>query len=195
MHLHGKTPAHVIHALTFRSAQPRDGAALWRLIQATGTLELNSAYFYLLFATDFGGTCLVAEQGGEVVGAVIGCHPPEQPRTAFVWQVGLLPRLRGKGLGVELLQRWIELPANQDRLWVTATVAEDNAASQALFQRFARQQGTECNVQTHFTADLFPVDHPPEPLYRVGPLPRAVRSDLHQDAVTSRVDVPLATAL
>lgn len=194
MHLHGKTPAHQTHSLKFRSAQPKDGAALWRLIQATGTLELNSAYFYLLFATDFGGTCLIAEQGDEVVGAVIGYHPPEQARTAFVWQVGLLPRLRGHGLGVELLQRWIELPANQDRLWVTATVADDNAASQALFTRFAQHRGTECNVQTHFTADLFPVDHPPEPLYRVGPLPRAVRPAASSNAATSHVDSPLATA-
>ncbi len=193
MHLHGKTPAHVTHALTFRSAQPQDGAALWHLIQATGTLELNSAYFYLLFATDFGRTCLIVEQGDELIGAVIGYHPPEQARTAFVWQVGLLPRLRGKGLGVELLQRWIELPANQDRLWVTATVADDNAASQALFQRFAQQRGTECNVQTHFTADLFPIDHPPEPLYRVGPLPRAVTPDTCNDTATSSVVSPLAT--
>lgn len=159
--------------LKFRSARTDDGAALWRLIQATGTLELNSAYFYLLFATDFGATCLVAEEAGEMVGAVIGYHPPEEERTAFVWQVGLLPRLRGRGLGVELLQRWINLPANRDRLWVTATVADDNAPSQALFKRFARENSTQCRVRPHFTADLFPVAHPPEPLYRIGPLPRS----------------------
>lgn len=194
MYLHGKTPAHHVHALQFRSAQPKDGAALWRLIQATGTLELNSAYFYLLFATDFGRTCLIAEQSGEVVGAVIGYHPPEQARTAFVWQVGLLPRLRGHGLGVELLQRWIDLPANQDRLWVTATVADDNAASQALFKRFAQLRSTECNVQTHFTADLFPVEHPPEPLFRVGPLPRAVAPAACSDAATSSVGLSLVAA-
>jgi L-2,4-diaminobutyric acid acetyltransferase len=194
MHLHGKTSTQHVPGLQFRSARPQDGAALWRLIQATGTLELNSAYFYLLFATDFGRTCLIAHEGEDVVGAVIGYHPPEQARTAFVWQVGLLPRLRGRGLGVELLQHWIDLPANQDRLWVTATVADDNTASQALFKRFAQLRSTECNVQTHFTADLFPIDHPPEPLYRVGPLPRAVTPDACHDAATSRVGVPLVAA-
>lgn len=193
MHLPSKTSPQHARTLHFRSAQPTDGAALWRLIQATGTLELNSAYFYLLLATDFGRTCLIAEQGDEVVGAVIGYHPPEQARTAFVWQVGLLPRMRGKGLGVELLQHWIDLPANQDRLWVTATVADDNAASQALFRRFAEERSTECNVQAHFTADLFPVEHPPEPLYRVGPLPRAVTPGSRHGAATSSVGSPLAT--
>ncbi|AOW14136.1 diaminobutyrate acetyltransferase [Hydrogenophaga crassostreae] len=157
-------------SLQFRSALPTDGAALWRLIQATGTLELNSAYFYLLFATDFGRTCLIAEEAGEVVGAVIGYHPPEQESTAFVWQVGLLPRLRGRGLGLALLEQWIALPANRGCQWVTATVDDDNAASQALFKRFAVQHAAECQVTPHFTADLFPAGHPAEPLYRIGPL-------------------------
>jgi L-2,4-diaminobutyric acid acetyltransferase len=164
----------LVHSFRYRSAVPSDGASLWRLVQAAGTLELNSAYFYLLFATDFGRTCLIAEEAGEVVGAVIGYHPPEQADTAFVWQVGLLPRLQGQGLGVWLLQRWIALPANRSCRWVTATVADDNAASQALFRRFAQQSNTQCHVQAHFTADLFPVGHPPEPLYRVGPIERTV---------------------
>ena len=173
------------HAPTqqFRSAKPSDGAALWRLIQATGTLELNSAYFYLLFATDFGSTCLIAEEAGEVVGAVIGYHPPEQESTAFVWQVGVLPRLRGQGLGLTLLEQWLALPANQGCQWVTATVDDDNAASQALFKRFAVRHATECEVTPHFTADLFPPGHPAEPLYRIGPLqPKATDSPARSQA-------------
>ena len=161
------------HPLHFRSAVPADGASLWRLVQATGSLEPNTPYAYLLLASDFGRTCLVSEQDGQVVGAVIGYHPPEQADTAFVWQVGLLPALRGKGLGLELLQRWIALPANQACQWVTATVADDNRASQALFQRFAALHRVNCSVQPHFTADLFPAEHPPEPLYRIGPLNRS----------------------
>ncbi len=159
-------------SLRFRSTRPRDGAALWRLVKAAGTLELNSAYFYLLFASDFGRTCLVAERGDEVVGAVIGYHPPEQPHTAFVWQVAVSPALRGQGLGMQLLQHWLDLPANRDCTWVTATVDDDNKASQALFMRFAAQRKTECRVTPHFTADLFPIDHPPEPLLRIGPMTR-----------------------
>jgi L-2,4-diaminobutyric acid acetyltransferase len=142
-------------------------------VQAAGTLELNSAYCYLLFATDFGSTCLVAEQDGETVGAVIGYHPPQQAETAFVWQVAVLPRLRGMGLGVQLLNQWQALPANHPCRWVTATVAEDNLASQALFRRFAALHQTGCEASPHFTADLFPGEHAPEPLLRIGPLGRA----------------------
>lgn len=154
----------------FRAARPSDGTALWQLVQATGTLEPNSAYAYVLLASDFGDTCLVAEQSGELLGAVLGYHPPREPDAAFVWQVGVHPRQQGRGLGLRLLQHWLALPANARSRWVTATVADDNPASQALFRRLARQHGVACSVTPHFGAELFPVGHPPEPLYRIGPL-------------------------
>ncbi|MFA7665656.1 MAG: diaminobutyrate acetyltransferase [Burkholderiaceae bacterium] len=155
--------------LQFRTACPADGAALWRLVKATGTLELNSAYFYLVFATDFGDTCLVAEYDGDLVGTVIGYRPPRHPDHAFVWQVGVLPALRGQGLGRRLLDEWRALPALQDCRWLTATVSPGNEASRALFTGFARLHGVGCTEVPHFDSADFPVDHPPEPLLRIGP--------------------------
>lgn len=168
-----RTDTPISASFRFRSARPTDGAALWQLVRATGTLETNSPYFYVLFATDFGATCLLAEApDGDVAGAVIGYHPPTQPETAFVWQVGVHPRHQGRGLGLALLQHWLALPANARCRWVTATVADDNAASQALFRRLARVHGAGCEVRPHFTPDLFPVEHPAEPLFRIGPIER-----------------------
>ncbi|ARU05533.1 diaminobutyrate acetyltransferase [Comamonas serinivorans] len=159
-------------SFSFRSARPADGAALWRLVQATGTLELNSPYLYLLMATDFGGTCLLAEQDGEPAGLVIGYRPPSEPDAAFVWQIGVLPAYRGHGLGLAMLQAWQALPANRHARWVTATVDPDNAASQALFHAFAQRLGTTLKVQPHFTPEQFPVPHPAEPLLLIGPISR-----------------------
>lgn len=159
-------------SLHFRAAQSHDGAALWRLAQATGTLEVNSAYFYLLFATDFARTCLVAEHEGRVIGMVIGYQPPNESRTAFVWQVGLMPEYQRRGLGLQMLEQWRVLPALADCEFVTATVAQDNSASQALFRRLARAHGVACEERPHFTADMFPHEHPPEHLFRVGPISR-----------------------
>lgn len=146
---------------------------MWRLVQSTGTLELNSPYFYLLWATEFGDTSLIAEADGQPVGLIVGFHPPQQPESAFVWQVGVLPSHRGQGLGLKMLQAWKQLPANAACRWVTATVAPDNRASMALFHSLAKASDTECVSRPHFTADQFPVDHPAEPLLRVGPFPRA----------------------
>ena len=79
-------------------------------------------------------------------------------------RMGFLP-----GLGLRMLTAWRDLPANRNWRWVTATVADDNPAAQSLFQRLAHSAGVECTVNPHFTADLFPVAHPAEPLHRIGP--------------------------
>ena len=75
------TDTNVIATTTFRAARHGDGAALWELVGRAGTLEQNSAYFYLLFAADFGDTCLIAEQDGETVGAV-AISMPKGARTS-----------------------------------------------------------------------------------------------------------------
>lgn len=157
-------------SLTFRSATLEDGSALWRLIRDAGTLELNSSYFYLVFAADFGDTCLLAEQNGEVVGALIGFRSPRDPESAFVWQIGVAPSMRGQGLAKKMLRAWLELPAVKDARWLTATISEDNIPSTRLFQSVARELGVSCDVQPHFTAESFPDNHPAEPLFRIGPL-------------------------
>jgi L-2,4-diaminobutyric acid acetyltransferase len=153
-----------------RTAETADGAALWRLVGQVGTLELNSAYAYLLMASDFGATCMVAEAAdGSLVGAVIGLRPPREPDCAFVWQVGVLPGWRGRGLALALLQAWQACPAVADARWVTATVAEGNSASRALFRRLAAALRVSCEVRPRFGAELFPCGHPPESEYRLGP--------------------------
>jgi len=157
-------------ALRFRAAQRGDGAALWQLVKAAGTLELNSAYFYLLFAEHFGATCLIAEQNGVLVGGVIAYRPPTETDAVFVWQIGVAPAARGQGLGRQLLHELLQLPGCKDVRWLLATVAEDNLASQRLFHGFARARGVNCETQAFFSSDLFPESHTAEPLLRIGPL-------------------------
>lgn len=174
--------------VNFRSARHGDGAALWQLVKSAGTLELNSAYFYLLFASDFGDTCLVAETGERIVGTVIGYRPPADPASAFVWQIGVAPEMQGQGLGKELLQHWLALPGNSDARWMTATVAENNVASARLFRAFARDNGAACEDVAHFTAELFPHEHPAERLFRIGPFDR----ECNAENSTLRTEPPMA---
>lgn len=166
------TPAHI----RFRAANGNDGANLWRLVKSAGTLEPNSAYFYLLFASDFGDSCLIAEQDDRIVGAVIGYRPPRDPDAAFVWQIGLGPDMQGQGLGTRMLSEWLALPGNRDARWLTATVAEDNEPSRRLFTGFARRLGVHCAISEHFTTAMFPEPHPAEQLFRIGPLASPTRT-------------------
>lgn len=156
--------------ISFRSAHRGDASALWQLVQSTGTLELNTPYFYLAFAEFFGDTCLVAIQDEQVVGGVIAFRLPRQPEVLFVWQIGVLPSARRQGLAKRMLNHLVELPGCKNVRFVQATITDDNAASQRLFQSFAENLNVPCVREEFFTADLFPNSHDAEDSYLIGPL-------------------------
>ncbi len=76
--------------MEIRNTTPADGAKLWQLVRESEALELNSAYFYVLMATHFADSCVIAEdEDGRAAGFVVGHRPPRKPDTVFVWQVGV----------------------------------------------------------------------------------------------------------
>jgi L-2,4-diaminobutyric acid acetyltransferase len=153
----------------FRAARPTDGAAMWPLVGEMGGLEQNSAYFYVLFCTDFADTCVVAELDGELAGFVLGHRPPARPDSVFVWQVGVAPWMRRQGLAGRLLEALLAQQRPPAR-WLEATVSPDNTASRSLFRALARRHDTPCDERLFMDATLFPVSHDAEDLFRIGPL-------------------------
>lgn len=164
------TPPIDVAKVRFRASTAKDGIAVWQLVSQAGTLELNTAYFYLVFCSEFKETCLVAECDNQIVGAIIGYRSPASADTIFCWQIGVLPAWQGQGLASKMLNAWADTSQRPWLRYVTATVAEDNAASERLFKRFAKAQDATCEVVPYFTSDLLAPGHAPEPLYRIGPL-------------------------
>jgi len=162
---------HTLTAPLIRQPTREDGAAVWRLVGETGGLEQNSAYAYLLLCTHFRDTCVVVEHEGELVGCVLAYRPPTDPDCLFVWQVGVAPTARGRGLAGDMLDAVMQLPACHDARFMTASVAPDNRASRALFSAFARHFGVPLVEQEFLSADCFPNAHAAEPLLKIGPLP------------------------
>ena len=150
-----------------------EGREIWALIEEIGTLERNTPYAYLLFARYFRETVIVARRDGRLQGFVLGFRPPDQPDTVFVWQVGVAPSARGKGLGRLLLDVLIEAqPA--DVRFMEATVTPENAASEALFRSIGTLHGANVAVSDGFGPDLFPGSgHERERLFRIGPFAAA----------------------
>ena len=109
--------------ITFRGPAASDAADLWRLARDSGSLDLNSPYAYLMWCTDFADTAVVATDGDEVVGFVVGHRPPTDPDSAFVWQVAVaalmgllfyLSKFRAwLGRGFRFLFRWSGKPADE----------------------------------------------------------------------------------
>lgn len=160
-------------AFTLRSPTSADGAAIHELVKATRLLEPNTCYAYLLLSSHFAETCVVATQGGSVLGVVLAYRPPSDADAVFVWQVGVHPLAQGQGLARRLLHALLDRPACHDVRWLTATVAPSNVASDRLFRGFARDRGVDVRLETGFVAsDFGTADHEDEPLYRIGPLVR-----------------------
>ncbi len=159
--------------LIFRSPTVDDGSAMYQLVKDSKVLEPNTRYAYLLLATHFAGTSLLAEQDGEVLGCVCAYRPPSHPEAVFVWQVGVRSDARGRGLAKRMLHELVKRPACADVRFLEATVDPGNEPSCRLFRAFAREQDVPCDVSPGFTPEHFaPAEHPPEDLHRIGPLRR-----------------------
>lgn len=153
--------------IVFRLPRYGDGARVWALVRDAGALELNTPYCYLMMCGYFGATCLLAEQAGGLVGAVIGFAVPDRPDTVFVWQVGVAATHRGLGLATALLERLVRQTRAR---FIEATVTPSNDASQRLFLGLARRSRTGCETCTGFPASAFPGGaHEEEVAFRVGP--------------------------
>jgi L-2,4-diaminobutyric acid acetyltransferase len=156
--------------ISLRIANVWDGRHIWDAVERIGALERNSCYAYLLLASHFASTCIVAEANDDIVGFVAAYRPPSAPLDVFVWQIGVTPAARGHGIGRALLGSLLAQPAAGDAHFLTATVTPDNRASMALFHGFARERGFACAVEPWFSAACFAEPHPDEYLLRVGPL-------------------------
>ena len=153
-------------AEVFEPPRLDDGRHLWRIARDSKTLDLNSPYSYVLWCRDFAATSVVVRAGGEIRGFVTGFDRPEEPGTLFIWQVAVDGAWRGRALAGRMLAHL----AGRGHRFVEATVTPDNIASDRLFAAFARDCDAELNRTPLLTGDLFPGDHQPEVLYRIGPL-------------------------
>lgn len=156
----------------FRRPVVGDGAAIWRLARDSGELDLNSPYYYLVFASRFADSSVVACAGERVVGFVTGFLDPAQRETLFVWQVGVDESVRGQGIASRMLDALLARDSCARVTHVDTTVTPSNEPSKAMFRSLARRW--HCPVEEHveFAAADFPVEvrHEPEVRFRIGPL-------------------------
>lgn len=165
--------------IRLRSPVDTDAIGMRRLAERTGVLDVNSTYAYLLWATDFAATSIVADAPatGALLGYITGYHPPARPEVLFVWQVAVDPAAQGRGLGGAMLDALVArvcADRNGGPVTVEATVAPSNSSSRALFGALARRHGVPITEQPRFGADLLDLDggHEDEPMLRIGPITR-----------------------
>lgn len=165
--------------MNLRAPTELDGARVWRLLPRIGGLERNTCYAYVLLFSDFGDTCIVAEQDGELLGFVLAYRPPTRQDELFVWQIGVAPEARGSGLATRMLDALLERPACAGVAYLTATVSPDNEASRRTFASVARRRGVPFEIRPRFGSALFAEPHLDEEQVRIGPLQQGDTSGNH----------------
>ena len=157
-------------SLFIRKPNPDDGWGIYELVKSCPPLDVNSAYAYLLLATQFRDTCAVAtNEEGEIVGFVSGYVKSNAPDTYFLWQVAVGEKARGTGLARRLVEAVMSRPEIAEVRHLETTITPDNAASWGLFTRLADRWQAPLNSREYFSTDQLGGEHDPENLVRIGP--------------------------
>ncbi|HEY2670978.1 MAG TPA: GNAT family N-acetyltransferase [Rugosimonospora sp.] len=88
-----------------------------------------------LFLDHFHRTSLIAEDGGELTGFLVGIVSPSQPDQAYIHFVGVRPRARSHGLARAMYEHFFRIAREHDRRSVGAVTSPVNQASIAFHRR------------------------------------------------------------
>lgn len=151
--------------------QPRiaDGALMHRLAVATGVLDANTMYAYVLWCHDFTSTSVVAEVDGVLAGFVTGYQRPDDSAVLMVWQVAVDDRFRGRGIAASMLNHLLDTGADLGIRVMNTTISPDNEASQRLFAAVAKRRGLTFSRRPLFAAADLGDGHEDEDLYVLAP--------------------------
>lgn len=157
--------------ITYHQPSLEDGAEVWRFVRQAGSLDLNSAYCYIMLCDFNSDTCVIArDEKGEVVGFVSGLVLLNRRDTLFVWQIAVREDCRGLGVGTAMLDALLARSACREVRYIEATIAPSNQASRRLFGRLAERLGACVQELKGYEREDFPEEHEDERLYRIGPL-------------------------
>lgn len=159
-------PQHIV----FRKPVISDAQTIWKLIQISPPLDLNSLYCYLILCAHFADMSVVAQSPEGLCGYISAYIRPDCQNTLFVWQVVVKKTCQGQGVArtmlKTILQRQYPVPVS----YLETTVNPSNRASNALFCSLAKTLNTSCEKRVLFSKEDFGKSaHEDEILYRIGP--------------------------
>jgi ribosomal protein S18 acetylase RimI-like enzyme len=118
----------------FRQASPHDHATIVVLVDGWWGRPISGG-LPRLFLNHFFDTSFVAEDGGEIVGFLVGFLSPSAEDEAYIHFVGVHPDRRRSGLARRMYEQFFDLARRNDRSVVTAVTASINESSIAFHRR------------------------------------------------------------
>lgn len=123
-------------ALVQRTLESADCITVHALAQRCGGLTVHTPYAYWALLEIYQGYSVGVETCDGLHGFVLVTRAGRE--TAFVWQLGVVPTFRGRGVGAALLRSAVLTAGRAGVTRILATVAPSNAASVATFESVAR---------------------------------------------------------
>lgn len=155
--------------ISFEHPTKKETKEIYSLIKKSKPLDINSEYLYLLQATYFSETCIVAKEEDSIVGFASGFISPKDEKTFFVWQIAVDEKMRGKGIAFRMLRRLFATPLVSKTSSIHTTISPSNIASQKVFERFAKELDFDKEIVIFATKDDFSDAHEDELLYILKP--------------------------
>ncbi len=119
-----------------RRAREDDFRAVAAFVATCPPLEAYPQHVYRILLRT-AGPCFVAEAEGRIVGWVAGLARHDRPETWFLWQIGVVPEMQGRGLGGRLLEA-VEAALREAGLRrIELTIDPENDPSRRLFEKAA----------------------------------------------------------
>lgn len=128
---------------TIRECTPEDAQALYQVVKDLQPLTQHTPYTYWVLCQYSSSRCFVAEREGTIVGLATSFLSDSEPPTLLIWQLGVIPDLRGTGLSDRLLDGLAEAGRRIGASKLEMSIERDNHSSRRAFQRLARRLGSE----------------------------------------------------
>lgn len=109
----------------------------------------SGAMAHPIFFYELGEHAVVAVEGDEVVGFLLGFHTPQPPKTAYIHLVGIHPDFRLRGVGKMLYSNFIERSraAGATRLKAITSPGNDGSV------RFHERLGFEVKEEPNYAGE------------------------------------------
>ena len=118
-----------------RKAREEDFIKIHNFVSSCGVLEKYPAHVYKIILRYFSDTCLIAEDGDKIAGFVSGFFSQREKHKYFLWQIGVDPALRGRGVGSSILKELEKRLGNKACRLIELSVDPENISSRKLFEK------------------------------------------------------------
>lgn len=155
--------------IVIQAPEKHDGKYLWQVAKRTKVLDINSPYSYNLVATHFSQTSALAYMDDKPIGFLSAYLIPEEPKTLFIWQIGVVPQHHGKGVGFFMIKNIFCRKVFQNVTSIKTTITPSNIPSKKLFQKVSRYLQAQLTTTPFYSPMDFSDTHEKEDLITIGP--------------------------